>query len=104
MTAQSFYLYDTRCSYDERQGTTENHATHDTASVGSSAADYSTCENQTSSRQPDLDLEKVPACDNRPDGAYAFQAAFLFELFAFGLHEQNEVGLLYNSSISRVIP
>lgn len=57
-----------------------------------------------SSRQPDLDLDKVPACDNRPDGAYAFQAAFLFELFAFGLFEQNEVGLLYNSSISRVIP
>lgn len=57
-----------------------------------------------SSRQPDLDLDKVPACDGRPDGAYALQAAFLFELFAFGLFEQNEVGLLYNSSISRVIP
>ena len=57
-----------------------------------------------SSRQPDLDLEKAPACDSHPDGAYAFQAAFLFELFAFGLYEQNEVGLLYNSSISRVIP
>lgn len=57
-----------------------------------------------SSRQPNLDLEKVPACDNRPDGAYAFQAAFLFELLAFGPFEQNEVGLLYNSSISRVSP
>ena len=57
-----------------------------------------------SSRQPDLDLEKVPACDRHPNGAYAFQAAFLFELFAYGLFEQNEVGLLYNSSLSRVIP
>ena len=57
-----------------------------------------------SSRQPDLNLEKVPACDNSPHGAYAFQAAFLFELFAFGLFEQDEAGLLYNSSISRVIP
>ena len=57
-----------------------------------------------SSRQPDMDLEKLPACDARLDGAYAFQAAFLFELFAYGLFEQNEVGLLYNSSISRVLP
>ena len=57
-----------------------------------------------SSRQPDLDLEKVAACDGSPNGAYAFQAAFLFELFAYGIFEQNDVGLLYNSSISRVIP
>jgi hypothetical protein len=57
-----------------------------------------------SSRQADLDLEKVPACDNHADGAYALQAAFLFELYAYGLFEQNEVGLLSNSSISRVLP
>ena len=57
-----------------------------------------------SSRQADLDLEKISACDGSSDGAYAFQAAFLFELFAYGIFEQNEVGLLYNSSISRVIP
>ena len=57
-----------------------------------------------SSRQADLDLENVSACDSNPNGAYAFQAAFLFELFAYGIFEQNDVGLLYNSSISRVIP
>jgi len=57
-----------------------------------------------SSRQPDLDLEKELACDDGDKGAYSFQAAFLFELFAYGIFDQSEVGLLYNSSISRVIP
>jgi len=56
-----------------------------------------------SSRQPEMDLEGVPACDNTDRGAYAFQAAFLFELFAYGLLDQGEVGLLYNSSVSRVL-
>jgi hypothetical protein len=57
-----------------------------------------------SSRQPEMDLENVPACDPTNRGAYSFQAAFLFELFAYGLLDQGEVGLLYNSSISRVVP
>jgi hypothetical protein len=57
-----------------------------------------------SSRQPEFDLEKELACDDRDNGAYSFQAAFLFELFAYGMFNQSEVGLLYNSSISRVIP
>ena len=57
-----------------------------------------------SSRQPNMDLAKNLACDNNDKGAYAFQAAFLFELFAYGLLETHEVGLLYNSSISRIIP
>lgn len=57
-----------------------------------------------SATQPELDLEKEMACDDTREGAYAFQAAFLFELFAYGLFDQKEVGLLYNSSISRVIP
>ncbi len=57
-----------------------------------------------SATQPDLDLEREPACDETREGAYSFQAAFLFELFAYGLFDQKEVGLLYNSSISRVIP
>jgi len=57
-----------------------------------------------SSRQPELDLEKELACDDGDKGAYSFQAAFLFELFAYGIFDQSEVGLLYNSSISRVIP
>ena len=54
--------------------------------------------------QPHMDLEKELACDTTDDGAYAFQAAFLFELFAYGIFESKEVGLLYNSSISRISP
>jgi len=57
-----------------------------------------------SSRQPEMDLEREPACDDNNKGAYSFQAAFLFELFAYGLLDQGEVGLLYNSSISRLVP
>jgi len=57
-----------------------------------------------SSRQPEMDLQGVPACDPTDRGAYSFQAAFLFELFAYGLLDQGEVGLLYNSSVSRVVP
>jgi len=57
-----------------------------------------------SSRQPDMDLEKEPTCDDNDKGAYAFQAAFLFELFAYGIFDQKETGLLYNSSISRLVP
>jgi hypothetical protein len=57
-----------------------------------------------SARQPDMDLESEPTCDNSDKGAYSFQAAFLFELFAYGLFDQEKAGLLYNSSISRVIP
>lgn len=57
-----------------------------------------------SARQPDIDLENEPTCDDNDHGAYAFQAAFLFELFSYGIFDQNEVGLLYNSSISRVVP
>lgn len=57
-----------------------------------------------SATQPEVDLEKEMACDDTREGAYAFQAAFLFELFAYGLFDQKEAGLLYNSSISRVIP
>jgi hypothetical protein len=57
-----------------------------------------------SATQPELDLEKERACDDTQEGAYAFQAAFLFELYAYGLFDQKEVGLLYNSSISRVLP
>ena len=57
-----------------------------------------------SARQPDMDLENESTCDDNDKGAYAFQAAFLFELFAYGIFDQNEAGLLYNSSISRVVP
>ena len=57
-----------------------------------------------SSRQPEKNLEKELACDQTHRGAYAYHAAFLFELFSYGLYDQPEVGLLYNSSISRIIP
>jgi len=57
-----------------------------------------------SARQPDMDLESDPTCDDNDKGAYAFQAAFLFELFAYGIFDQEKTGLLYNSSISRVVP
>jgi len=56
-----------------------------------------------SAGQPYMDLEKEFACDNTDQGAYSYQAAFLFELFAYGLFDSKEVGLLYNSSIIRVI-
>ena len=51
-----------------------------------------------------MDLEKEAACDPNDQGAYSFQAAFLFELFAYGIFDQGEAGLLYNSSILRVVP
>ena len=57
-----------------------------------------------SATQLHMNLEKELACDDNNKGAYAFQAAFLFELFAYGIFDPKEVGLLYNSSISRVIP
>jgi hypothetical protein len=57
-----------------------------------------------SAGQPEMDLEHALACDNTEKGAYAYQAAFLFELLAYGIFDQREVGLLYNSSISRVLP
>lgn len=56
-----------------------------------------------SSGQPEMDLAGTPACDDTIDGAYAYHSAFLFELYAFGLFDQQEVGLLYNSSISRIL-
>lgn len=56
-----------------------------------------------SSGQPKMDLEKTFACDKTDDGAYAFQSAFLFEIFAYGLFDQREAALLYNSSVSRII-
>jgi hypothetical protein len=54
VTAQSFFLYDTRCGYDEPQAPTEDHPTHDTASVGAESGEYSTCENPDAAKQPDL--------------------------------------------------
>ncbi|MFQ5542861.1 MAG: hypothetical protein ACE5FY_00755 [Nitrospiria bacterium] len=57
-----------------------------------------------SAGQPEKDLERVFACDDGDQGAYAFQSAFLFELYAYGLFDQTTIGLLYNSSAARMIP
>lgn len=56
-----------------------------------------------SAGQPEMDLEREKTCDNENKGAYSYQAAFLFELYSYGIFDQREVGLLYNSSILRVI-
>lgn len=57
-----------------------------------------------SAGQPDMDLTRLPGCDPVANGAYAFQAALLFELYAYGLGDWERAGLLYNSSIGRIIP
>jgi prepilin-type N-terminal cleavage/methylation domain-containing protein len=56
ITAQDFYLYDTRCGFDTLQAQSGSHATHNTASWGPPAASYSVCENVTGgdTLQPDL--------------------------------------------------
>jgi hypothetical protein len=54
VTAESFFLYDTPCGQSSRQTPSAAHATHDTGSVGSSAAEDSTCENPDPAREPDL--------------------------------------------------
>lgn len=57
-----------------------------------------------SSGSPDMDLTSVDACDKTLKGAYHFHSAFLFECYAFGLIDQKQAGLLYSSSIIRVLP
>lgn len=52
---------------------------------------------------PEVDLTQNPACDAVEDGAYAFQSAFLFELYARGLEGGERAGLLYNSSLARIV-
>jgi prepilin-type N-terminal cleavage/methylation domain-containing protein len=59
VTAQSLYLYDTRCGQTTSQPQTGNHPTHDTASTGS-AASSSSCENPDVSKQPDLMGPSLP--------------------------------------------
>jgi hypothetical protein len=57
-----------------------------------------------SAGQPWMALEKERGCDTSEEGAYAYQAALLFELFAYGIFDQKDVGLLYNSSVARILP
>lgn len=56
-----------------------------------------------SAAQPRLDLQEEQACDDSADGAYGLQAAFLFELFAYGILDSDRAGLLYNSSVARIL-
>jgi prepilin-type N-terminal cleavage/methylation domain-containing protein len=61
VTAQSFYLYDTRCGQTAAQAQSGSHPTHDTASAGAGASADSTCENPDTSKQPDLMGPSLPA-------------------------------------------
>jgi prepilin-type N-terminal cleavage/methylation domain-containing protein len=54
ISAQDFYLYDTRCGNTTRQPITADHATHNTAQTSGDASSTSFCENSTSNLQPDL--------------------------------------------------
>ncbi|WP_061248724.1 hypothetical protein [Leptospira alstonii] len=59
-----------------------------------------------STRSPETRLEGMAACDDRKDGAYGFGAAFLFEIYSFGLFDENtmkEVLGMYNSEVVRII-
>ncbi|MEX0744452.1 MAG: type II secretion system protein [Phycisphaeraceae bacterium] len=53
-SAQTWFLYDTRCSQTQRATISGEHTTHDTASTGPAAIDYSTCENADLTKRPDL--------------------------------------------------
>lgn len=62
VTAQDFYLYDTRCGNDTRQAQTGSHPTHNTASwAPPSPLGYSVCENTV---QPDLMAPAIPPGDS----------------------------------------
>jgi prepilin-type N-terminal cleavage/methylation domain-containing protein len=63
ITAQSFFLYDTPCGQASRQPPAGAHATHDTASTGATASDYSTCEQADPTKQPDLMGDAAPPGD-----------------------------------------
>jgi prepilin-type N-terminal cleavage/methylation domain-containing protein len=68
VSAQNFYLYDTRCSQSTRQSITGDHTTHNTASFGYTpnwyVTDFSTCSATSTSIQPDLMGKTVPPGDN----------------------------------------
>ena len=73
ITAQSFFLYDTPCGHTSRQEPAGEHATHDTASTGASAAESSTCEQADQARQPDLMGGTAPPGD-RSTPLYRFSS------------------------------
>lgn len=63
VTAQSFYLYDTPCSFTARQPQSGGHPVRDTASRGPDPDDNSTCEHPSTARQPDLMAPSAPPGD-----------------------------------------
>jgi type II secretory pathway pseudopilin PulG len=64
ITAESFFLYDTPCGQGTRQQPGGDHATHDTASTGTSAEENATCEQPDATKQPDLMSETAAPGDN----------------------------------------
>jgi prepilin-type N-terminal cleavage/methylation domain-containing protein len=68
ISAQNFYLYDTRCGQSTRQTLTADNATHNTASFGYApnwtVTDFSTCETSNTAMQPDLMGKTVPPGNN----------------------------------------
>jgi hypothetical protein len=68
VTAQDFYLYDTRCGNSTRQAITASHATHNTASFGYAPnytlTDFSTCDTTNTAIQPDLMGKAAPPGDS----------------------------------------
>jgi prepilin-type N-terminal cleavage/methylation domain-containing protein len=65
VSAEDFYLYDTRCGQNTRQAPSASHATHNTASFGYSpnwtVTDFSSCETTNTSMQSDLMGTPVPS-------------------------------------------
>ncbi|TGK21953.1 hypothetical protein EHO61_01585 [Leptospira fluminis] len=57
-------------------------------------------------RMPETKPAGLKACDDISDGSYGFGAAFLFEVFAYGLAEAGEEKYilgLYNSELTRIL-
>ncbi|RME88572.1 MAG: hypothetical protein D6767_09915 [Candidatus Hydrogenedentota bacterium] len=53
---------------------------------------------------PRANLSKLQVCDSYANGAYAYQAAFLYEVFARNAPGNDAAGYMYSSSIARVLP
>jgi prepilin-type N-terminal cleavage/methylation domain-containing protein len=70
VSAQDFYLYDTRCGNTTRQATTGDHDTHNTAQNGGDPSTRSSCENSNSALQPDLMGVDLPGDPTSPPPLY----------------------------------
>lgn len=56
-----------------------------------------------SQRNPEAPLSELEACDDRVDGAYAFTAAYLFELISYYPTDRELLIGKYNSELVRII-